>query len=190
VILVLIAGVILAFRYAMTKAQYSDLARILTYQLGLNILHSKPLLGVGLGNTLAAYDSYGIGFAAMIGSKLVIHNALLGIAAEIGIFGALCYLVFMAVPGVILFRRVLRYSKRFYPYVEISAFNVLTAIFMADMFLPYELLFDSFWMYLTFPFIVLQSRNENDRLMLGIMFSEARAIRPPAEAATDGTVGG
>jgi len=94
-------------------------SRTLHYKVALNILLSKPLLGVGINNYYSTFHSYVPWsslndeelFLAMIPRGWVTHNDFLSAIAETGIAGGLLFLI-MHVLGVKRAVRTLRQLKR------------------------------------------------------------------------------
>src|SRR5690606_20636929 len=70
----------------------SDLGRILTYTVGFNIIADKPMWGIGFANIVTVYESYGFEQLLLLGRPMGIHNAILEIFAEEGVFGVILYL--------------------------------------------------------------------------------------------------
>jgi O-antigen ligase len=67
---------------------------ILGWMAGLNMVKAHPLVGVGLGNfkgVVASYDTTGM----VAADPKIAHNAFLEIAAEMGVFALLVYLLFL-----------------------------------------------------------------------------------------------
>jgi hypothetical protein len=77
--------------------------RLVTIQTGLAMFAAHPLLGVGLGGSVAAFPQFApsdLDFS----QALVIHNAFVQSLSEVGIFGCACFVLFVAT-GLIYARK-------------------------------------------------------------------------------------
>jgi O-antigen ligase len=72
--------------------------RIATIKAGMLMFAANPLLGVGPGDSLVAYPLY-VPKEAHCGcqSQLVIHNSFIQVLSELGIFGFIPFMLFLAV---------------------------------------------------------------------------------------------
>jgi len=140
-----------------SNALDSDMGRIWTYLVAFNIISQKPLIGIGYANILDYYDQFGPVYKILLGRALGIHNATLEIFAELGVFGAVLYLIVMAVPMVVLARRIRARGSASYPVIEVAALAIPLAFFCFGLIYPAYLSEDYFWAYLAFTIIVMRS---------------------------------
>jgi hypothetical protein len=159
---VLLFAAALALRYSSSDVTgESDMARFGTYLVGLNIVRDRPILGVGFSNIITAYDRYGSEALLLLKIPMSVHNAMLELFAELGLFGLVAYLSATFVPVVLLVRRI-RGARNRYPVVELAALAVPVVFFCYGLFYPGYLADDHFWIYMTIPLIVLRSRVPDD----------------------------
>src|SRR5207237_9579224 len=89
-----------------TPENWAVLERLSQWYAGWQMFTAHPILGVGIGNYNAAYDTYRLDqWPVALGHA---HNHYLTIAAEAGFFGLMAYLVFLLVAfqsGVGAYRR-------------------------------------------------------------------------------------
>jgi O-antigen ligase len=149
------------------SAALGDTGRLMTYDLAWKIIQDRPLTGIGFANTPEAYDTYAKAYVVILGQAMVIHNAMLEVFAEQGIFGLMVYLATALVPIGILGLRAVRLSKTNYPVCEIAALNIPIVFFMFGIFSHGYITQEFYWAYMAFAFIVIRSdRDPNVGLRL------------------------
>jgi O-antigen ligase len=80
--------------------------RLIEMQAGLEMFLDRPLLGVGLGGSVAAFPLYAppnLDFT----NSFVVHNTFVQALSELGLFGCLFFVLFVAT-GLIDARRIVR----------------------------------------------------------------------------------
>jgi O-antigen ligase len=65
--------------------------RLDLWELGLDMVRDRPILGVGVGNFTSVYEKYARG--GMLATRLTAHNAYIAVAAEVGLIGLVLFLV-------------------------------------------------------------------------------------------------
>lgn len=70
--------------------------RMITVNAGLNMLVDYPLLGVGIGCSIVAFEHY-VTWSALTMRSLIVHNTYVQALAETGFLGGVPYLVLLAV---------------------------------------------------------------------------------------------
>ena len=149
---------LLRYQNAKSGAEVSDMGRLWTYAVAFNIISDRPFSGIGFANVTTVYHQYGGRYLFLLGRALGIHNSTLEIFAEEGFFGAVIYLLLVFVPVIILIKRILIHSRKYYPVIEIVALNIPIAFFCYGLFYINYLADDYFWAYMAFTFIVLRSQ--------------------------------
>jgi len=103
---------------------FSDLAdvtlqqRLIQVRAGLEMFLDRPLLGVGLGGSVAAFQLYAPQSLEFTGS-FVVHNTFILALSELGLFGCLFFVLFV-VTGFIDARRIVRAEGAEYLAAETS----------------------------------------------------------------------
>jgi O-antigen ligase len=76
-----------------TPDNYANSERVAHWVAGLNMFQAHPFFGVGIGNYQDVYSHYDVGiFVLPLGHA---HNYYINIAAEVGIFGLIAFLLFL-----------------------------------------------------------------------------------------------
>lgn len=154
--LLLGAAILLRYMSAHSAVQ-SDLGRIWTYIVAWNAITDNFFFGVGFGNTAEMYDRYGKLYEALIGMPLDIHNTMLEVFAQQGVFGFLAYMTFVFVPLVVLCRRIFRRPPGAYPAIEFAALSVPLCFFVYGLFYHQYITNEHFWTLMAFTMVVLKS---------------------------------
>jgi O-antigen ligase len=152
---------VMVYRYTGGAAD-SDVSRLWTYMVGLNIIRDRPFLGIGFGNITNVYDTYGGIYYVLLGRPLGIHNVMLEIFAEQGFFGFLAYMLMVFVPIGMLFKRIMGVWRVRYPVTELAAVSIPIVFFCYGLFYVTYLTEDYFWCYMAIPLIVLRSTVPED----------------------------
>jgi O-antigen ligase len=90
-------------------ADYTLQQRLIQVRAGFEMFLDRPLLGVGLGGSVAAFPLYAppsLDFT----SAFVVHNTFVLALSELGLFGCLFFVLFVAT-GIIDARRMVRAAK-------------------------------------------------------------------------------
>lgn len=153
-----LAGLALSIylRYSSGLAMQSDLGRLWTYLVGWEIFKHRPFTGIGFGNILEVYREYGGVFYYLLGRPLEIHNTLLEIIAEIGIFGGLTYAFICFIPFSILVRKIIHFQKENFPLIETASINIILSYFTYGLFYHNYLGHDGFWTTFCIPLLALK----------------------------------
>ena len=113
--------------YTQTLAQGADAERIAFQSIAASIVETKPLTGVGYNNYVLSVDEY----SDTPSPKFPVHNIFLLIAAETGLVGLLCFLVFLALIAI----RMLKSGLDVETITLFSLFTVFMFIGCCDCYL-------------------------------------------------------
>lgn len=120
----------------------SVLERVSAQQVALQMIEEHPLTGVGPGGYMYAFPEVSANTGLSLQRIVASHNGLLGIAAEIGVIGAFCWLavialaLFSALRSLAFVRAALpeQMDDRFAPYV-VATFAALIGWMVTTIFL-------------------------------------------------------